>query len=163
MAAGDPARVVGYVLSPLRGQYLAIMEVLEQSVDHLTPAEVRAALAAEGTELPLATVTGRLRALSDTFLAASGRPDSEVERWRELNGPRWRYSATPQGRQMQRLSTQLACDGLVPREIPMDGLSRLQQALAAMHGESPRITKSLLDTIRLDHLAEQHNRPTRRR
>lgn len=48
MAAGDPARVVGYVLSPLRGQYLAIMEVLEQSVDHLTPAEVCAALAAEG-------------------------------------------------------------------------------------------------------------------
>lgn len=135
MAAGDPARVVGYVLSPLRGQYLAIMEVLEQSVDHLTPAEVRAALAAEGTELPLATVTARLRALSDTFLAASGRPDSEVERWHELNGARWRYSATPRGRQMQRLWTQLASDGLVPREIPMDGLSRIQQALAAMHGD----------------------------
>jgi Fe2+ or Zn2+ uptake regulation protein len=78
--------VVGYVLSPLRGQYLAIMEVLEQSVDHLTPAEVRGALVAEGTELSLATVTGLLRALSDTFLAASGRPDSEVERWYELNG-----------------------------------------------------------------------------
>ncbi|MDL5198613.1 DUF2397 family protein [Streptomyces sp. ALI-76-A] len=135
MAAGDPARVVGYVLSPLRGQYLAIMEVLEQSVDHLTPAEVRAALAAEGTELPLATVTTRLRALSDTFLAASGRPDSEVERWHELNGARWRYSATPRGRQMQRLWTQLASDGLVPREIPMDGLSRIQQALAAIHGD----------------------------
>ncbi|MFF7887821.1 DUF2397 family protein [Streptomyces sp. NPDC020794] len=135
MAAGDPARVVGYVLSPLRGQYLAIMDVLERSVDHLTPAEVRAALADEGTELPLATVTARLRALSDTFLAASGRPDSEVERWHELNGARWRYSATPRGRQMQRLWTQLASDGLVPREIPMDGLSRIHQALAALHGD----------------------------
>ncbi|MFE6022885.1 DUF2397 family protein [Streptomyces sp. NPDC056441] len=137
MASGDPARVVGYVLSPLRGQYLAIMDVLEQSVDHLTPAEVRAALSANGTELPLATVTGRLRALSDTFLAASGRPDSEVERWHELNGARWRYSATPRGRQMQRLWSQLASDGLVPREIPMDGLSRIHQALAAMHGDQP--------------------------
>ncbi|MEV7064669.1 hypothetical protein AB0N97_18000 [Streptomyces collinus] len=48
MAAGDPGRVVGYVLSPLRGQYLAIMEVLAQSVDHLPPAEVRAALPQKG-------------------------------------------------------------------------------------------------------------------
>ncbi|MFF3276049.1 DUF2397 family protein [Streptomyces chrestomyceticus] len=134
MAAGDPARVVGYVLSPLRGQYLAIMDVLEQSVDHLTPAEVCAALAAEGKELPLATVTVRLRALCDTFLAASGRPDSDVERWHELNGARWRYSATPRGRQMQRLWRQMASDGLVPREIPMDGLSRIHRTLAAMHG-----------------------------
>ncbi|MER5346466.1 hypothetical protein ABT030_40510 [Streptomyces mirabilis] len=88
VAAGDPARLVGYVLSPLPGQYLAIMDMLERSVDHLSPAEVRAALADEGTELRLATATARLRALSDTFLAASGRPDSEVERWHELNGAR---------------------------------------------------------------------------
>ncbi|MFF9091435.1 hypothetical protein ACF1BE_34795 [Streptomyces sp. NPDC014991] len=80
MAAGDPARVVGYLLSPLRGQYLAIMDVLEQSVDHLTPAEVRAALAVAGMELALTVVTARLRALSDTFLAVSGHPDSHVER-----------------------------------------------------------------------------------
>lgn len=88
MCTVTTTRVVGYVLSPLRGQYLAIMDVLERSVDHLTPAEVRAALADEGTELPLATATARLRALSDTFLAASGRPDSEVERWHELNRAR---------------------------------------------------------------------------
>ncbi|MFE6631675.1 DUF2397 family protein [Streptomyces rochei] len=156
MAAGDPARVVGYVLSPLRGQYLAIMEVLEQSVDHLTPAEVRAALAAKGTELPLSVVTSRVRALSDTFLAASGRPDSQVERWHELNGARWRYSATPRGRQMQRLWTQMASDGLVPREIPMDGLSRIHQALRAMHGEqTPVATLSELAGqvfVEQDHL-----------
>ncbi|GAA4547535.1 hypothetical protein GCM10023097_29570 [Streptomyces collinus] len=40
--------MVGYVLSPLRGQYLAIMEVLEQSVDHLPPAEACAALPQKG-------------------------------------------------------------------------------------------------------------------
>jgi hypothetical protein len=145
MAAGDPARVVGYVLSPLRGQYLAIMEVLEQSVDQLTPAEVRAALAARGTELPLATVTGRLRALVDTFLAASGRPDSQVERWHELSGARWRYTATPRGRQMQRLWTQMASDGMMPREIPVDGLSRIHQALTALQGgQTPEASLSEL-------------------
>lgn len=42
LAAEDPAWVVGYLLSPLRGQYLAVMTVLEQSVDQLTPAEVGA-------------------------------------------------------------------------------------------------------------------------
>ncbi|WTO32885.1 DUF2397 domain-containing protein [Streptomyces achromogenes] len=135
MAAGDPARVVGYLLSPLRGQYLAIMDVLEQSVDHLTPAEVRAALTAAGMELPVTVVTARLRALSDTFLAVSGRPDSDVERWHELNGARWRYSATPRGRLVQRLWAQLASDGLVPREIPIDGLSRIHRALAALNGD----------------------------
>ncbi|MER6334483.1 DUF2397 family protein [Streptomyces sp. NPDC001034] len=135
MAAGDPARVVGYLLSPLRGQYLAIMEVLEQSVDHLTPAQVRVALATAGMELPLTVVTARLRALNDTFLAVSGRPDSDVERWHELNGARWRYSATPRGRLVQRLWAQMASDGLVPREIPMDGLSRIHRALAALNGD----------------------------
>jgi hypothetical protein len=101
-------------------------------------------------------VTSRLRALSDTFLAASGRPDSQVERWHELNGARWRYSATPRGRQMQRLWTQMASDGLVPREIPMDGLSRIHQALRAMHGDhTPVATLSELAGqvfVEQDHL-----------
>ncbi|MER5887800.1 DUF2397 family protein [Streptomyces sp. NPDC001941] len=132
MEAGDPARVVGYVLSPLRAEYVAVMEVLEQAVDQLTPAEVRSALLDHGTDLPLTTVTTRLRTLGETFLAVSGRPDSEVERWHELNGARWRYTATPLGRQMQRWWTQLAGEGLVPREIPLDGLSRIRQALVTM-------------------------------
>ncbi|MBT2526979.1 DUF2397 family protein [Streptomyces sp. ISL-99] len=141
LAAGDPARVVGYLLSPLRGQYLAIMDALEQSVDHLTPGEVRAALAVQGTELPVAVVTVRLRSLSETFLAASGRPDSDIERWHELNGARWRYSATPRGRQVQRLWREMAAEGLVQREIPLDGLSRIHRALAAMHGDQSTDTE----------------------
>lgn len=64
------------------------MDVLGQSVGHLPPAEVRAALAAAGMELPLTVVIARLRALSDTFLAVSRRQDSHVERWHELNGAR---------------------------------------------------------------------------
>ncbi|MFF9091436.1 hypothetical protein ACF1BE_34800 [Streptomyces sp. NPDC014991] len=36
---------------------------------------------------------------------------------------------------MQRLWAQMASDGLVPREIPIDGLSRIHRALAALNGD----------------------------
>ncbi|MEU5117156.1 hypothetical protein AB0G64_37465, partial [Streptomyces longwoodensis] len=36
-----------------------------------------------------------------------------------------------------------------------------QAAITAICDGTERITKTTLDTIRLDHLAEQHNRPTR--
>ncbi|GGT44402.1 DUF2397 family protein [Streptomyces chromofuscus] len=132
LAAEDPSRPFGYLLSPRREQYAGIMAVLERSVDQLTPSEVASALAAEGLDLPLAVVVQRLRALSETFLAASGRPDSDIERWQELNGARWRYSATPRGRQVQRLWAQMVAEGLVQREIPVDGLSRIREVLTGM-------------------------------
>ncbi|MYS09272.1 ATP/GTP-binding protein, partial [Streptomyces sp. SID6041] len=41
-------------------------------------------------------------------------------------------------------------------------LTRLirQAAINAIHDGTERITKTSLDTIRLDHLAETHHRPT---
>lgn len=44
-------------------------------------------------------------------------------------------------------------------------LTRLirQAAITAIHDGTERITKQSLDAIRLDHLAEQHSRPTQRR
>jgi hypothetical protein len=44
-------------------------------------------------------------------------------------------------------------------------LTRLirQAAITAIHDGTERITKTTLDAIHLDHLAEQHNRPTRNR
>ncbi|WP_415923748.1 TniB family NTP-binding protein [Streptomyces scabiei] len=44
-------------------------------------------------------------------------------------------------------------------------LTRLirQAAITAIHDGTERITKTALDAVQLDHLAEQHNRPTRRR
>ncbi|MFD5898666.1 DUF2397 family protein [Streptomyces sp. NPDC060366] len=134
LSGGDPARPFGYVLSPRREQYVAIMGVLERSVDELTPAGVVRALAAQGVVMPLAVVVQRLRALCDTFLAGSGRPDSQIERWKELDGARWRYSATPRGRQVHRLWSQMVAEGVVQREIPLDGLARIHGALSGLAG-----------------------------
>ncbi len=122
----------GYVMSTVREEYAAIMDVLDQAVDHLTPAQISVQLEASGIDLHPGVVAQRLRALRDTFLAVSGQPDNDIERWQELNGARWRYTATAQGRQVQRLWTLLAAEGMVQREIPLDGLARIREALAAL-------------------------------
>ncbi|GHE11922.1 hypothetical protein GCM10010339_73360 [Streptomyces alanosinicus] len=135
LKAQDPTRAFGYVMSTVREEYAAIMDVLDQAVDHLTPAQISVQLAAGGVDLHPVVVAQRLRALRDTFLAVSGQPDNDIERWQELNGARWRYTATAQGRQVQRLWTLLAAEGLVQREIPLDGLARMREALAALQEE----------------------------
>ncbi|MGW3061745.1 DUF2397 family protein [Streptomyces goshikiensis] len=129
LPAGDPARPFGYLLGSRRREYVPIMDVLERSVDPLTPREVTCRLADQGVELPLAVVTQRLRALDQTYLAVSGRPDSDIEHYHELSGARWRYSSTPRGRQVQRLYRQMAAEGTVHREIAVDGLARILDAL----------------------------------
>ncbi|MEV0955039.1 ATP-binding protein [Streptomyces sp. NPDC049951] len=64
--------------------------------------------------------------------------------------------------------------GTLPRYIPylhqrtagrIGSLTRLirQAAITAIHDGTERITKTTLDTIRLDHLAETHHRPRRNR
>ncbi|MET9819851.1 ATP/GTP-binding protein [Streptomyces sp. NPDC006355] len=64
--------------------------------------------------------------------------------------------------------------GTLPRHAPylhqrtagrIGSLTRLirQAAITAIHDGTERITKTTLDAAQLDHLAEQHNRPTRNR
>ncbi|MFG2489393.1 DUF2397 family protein [Streptomyces virginiae] len=153
LRAQDPSRVFGYVVSTVREQYVMIMGVLEQAVDHLTPSEISAQLAERGTDLHPGVVAQRLRALQDTFLAVSGQPDNEIERWQELNGARWRYAATAQGRRVQRLWTLLASEGVVQREIPLDGLARMRDALAGLLGTGvgPEATAKLAGQIFVEH------------
>lgn len=88
--AQDPTRALGYTVSRVRHEYAAVMGVLDQAVDHLTPAEVAVELAARGVALHPGVVAQRLKALQETFLAVSGQPDNEIERWQELSGARWR-------------------------------------------------------------------------
>ncbi|MGY3064575.1 hypothetical protein ACVWZD_008897 [Streptomyces sp. TE3672] len=47
-------------------------------------------------------------------------------------GAWWRYTATAQGRRVQRLWSLLASEGVVQREIPLDGLARIREALTAL-------------------------------
>ncbi|MFD6984416.1 DUF2397 family protein, partial [Streptomyces sp. NPDC059956] len=136
LPAGDPARPFGYLLSSRRCEYVPIMDVLERSVDPLTPREVACQLTEEGVDLPLSVVTVRLRALDDTYLAACGRPDSDIEHYQDLSGARWRYSSTPRGRQVQRLYAQMASEGAIQKEITLDGLKRIRDALDRIGGGS---------------------------
>ncbi|MEU1223065.1 DUF2397 family protein [Streptomyces microflavus] len=153
LGAQDPGRVFGYVVSSVRDQYGAIMDVLEQAVDHLTPAQVSAELAERGVVLQPVVVAQRLRALQETFLAVSGQPDNEIERWQELNGARWRYTATAQGRRVQRLWSLLASEGVVQREIPLDGLARVREALTGLQGAeaSPEVLVKLAGQVFVEH------------
>lgn len=47
--AQDPTRALGYTVSRVRQEYAAIMGVMDQAVDHLTPAEIAVELAARGS------------------------------------------------------------------------------------------------------------------
>src|SRR5215218_989764 len=72
--AQDPTRALGYTVSRVRQEYAAIMGVLDQAVDHLTPTEIVVELAAQGVTLHPGVVAQRLKALQETFLAVSGQP-----------------------------------------------------------------------------------------
>ncbi|MGW3387348.1 DUF2397 family protein [Streptomyces cinereoruber] len=151
--AQDPTRALGYTVSRVRQEHAAIMGVLDQAVDHLTPAEITVELAARGVTLQPGIVAQRLKALQETFLAVSGQPDNEIERWQELNGARWRYTATAHGRQVQRLWSVLSAEGLVQREVALDGLARIRDALTALQGEdvAPQEVAKLAGQVFVEH------------
>ncbi|MFD9047211.1 DUF2397 family protein [Streptomyces zaomyceticus] len=140
-------------MSTVRQEHTAIMGVLDQAVDHLTPSEIAVELAARGVTLHPVVVAQRLRALQDTFLAVWGQPDNEIERWQELNGARWRYTATAHGRQVQRLWSVLSAEGMVQREVALDGLARIRDALTALQGEAvaPQAAAKLAGQVFVEH------------
>ncbi|MEU0309128.1 DUF2397 family protein [Streptomyces cyaneofuscatus] len=151
--AQDPTRALGYTVSRARHEYAAIMGVLDQAVDHLTPAEIAVELAARGATLHPGVVAQRLKKLQETFLAVSGQPDNEIERWQELSGARWRYTATAQGRQVQRLWAVLSAEGVVQREVALDGLARIRDALTALQeeGTAPEEVAKLAGQVFVEH------------
>lgn len=150
--AGDARQVVGYLVRPESGDYIAIMDVLEGSVTDLTVAEVTAALAATGLRMEARLVEVRLDALK-AMGAVSVRSDTTRARhYVEILARNWRYTASPAGRHVQRFYRQVLAGTATVREIPIVSLSRivthLEQLAAALGTGEPAATR--LDTAMLD-------------
>ncbi|OQR59958.1 hypothetical protein B6E66_32520 [Streptomyces maremycinicus] len=121
----DAREVVGYLVRPESGDYIAIMDVLEGSVTDLTVAEVAAALPATGLRMDARLVETRLDALK-LMGAVSVRSDaSNARRYADILARNWRYTASPAGRHVQRFYRQVLAGTPTVREIPIVSLNRI--------------------------------------
>ncbi|MEX2289493.1 MAG: DUF2397 domain-containing protein [Mycobacteriales bacterium] len=131
----DDARLAtAYLLARESDEYIAVMDVLETSVNDLTPGEVAAALTAAGTPIDVKTVEARLESLR-RWIAASARTDtSQILRHADLLARNWRYTATPVGRQVQRFYRNVLAGTPSLREIPLSSLERVVRSLERLAG-----------------------------
>jgi hypothetical protein len=122
--AEDGRRAVTYLVAQESGEYIAVMAVLEASSTDLTPAEVTALLRDRGTSLDQRTVESRLAQLHE-WTAVSARSDaSHVRRVQDLLFRNFRYTATRQGRQVQRFYDTVLAGTTIMREIPLQSLNQ---------------------------------------
>ncbi|MEA4945709.1 MAG: DUF2397 domain-containing protein [Propionicimonas sp.] len=133
--ADDARRAVSYLVAPESTEYIAIMGVLEASSTDLTPPEVASLLRSRGVDLDLRVVEARLTKLHE-WTAVSARSDqSHVRRVQDLLFRNFRYTATRQGRQVQRFYDTVLAGTTVMREIPLQSLNQVVTALEALAGD----------------------------
>lgn len=137
----DARQVVGYLVRPESGDYIAIMDVLEGSVTDLTVVEVAAALSASGFRMDVRVVEARLDALKGMGAVSARSDTSRARRYVEILARNWRYTASPAGRHVQRFYRQVLAGTATVREIPIVSLNRivthLEQLAAALRGTEP--------------------------
>lgn len=128
----DARRAVSYLVAPGSDEYVAIMSVLEGSARDLTPAEVVSALRESGAEPDQAIVETRLSQLRDWGAVSARSDQTHVRRVQDLLLRNFRYTATRQGRQVQRFYETVLSGSPVMREIPMQSLNAVVLALEAL-------------------------------
>lgn len=127
-ALDDARRAVIYLVVQESAQYIAIMDVLESSITDLTPGEVAVRLRAAGMPIDQAVLEARLDKLRE-WSAVSARTDtSKILRHADLLARNWRYTATPEGRQVQRFYRKVLAGTPAVREIPLSSLARVVEA-----------------------------------
>lgn len=108
------------------------MAVLESSASDLTPAQVAAVLRDRGNHIDVHVVEARLEQLR-AWGAASARSDqTHVRRVQDLLRRNFRYTATRQGRQVQRFYETVLAGTPVMREIPLQSLNAVVVALESL-------------------------------
>ncbi|KPC59221.1 DUF2397 family protein [Streptomyces chattanoogensis] len=121
----DARQVVGYLVRPEAGDYIAIMDVLDGSVTDRTVAEIAAALSDTGHRMELRLVETRLDALKSMGAVSVRSDTSHARRYSEILARNWRYTASPAGRHVQRFYRQVLAGTATVREIPIVSLGRI--------------------------------------
>jgi hypothetical protein len=128
----DARQTLNYLLARESADYIALMDVLEQAVTDLTPAEVADGLGAAGYALEGSQVETRLNALHGWGAVSRRTDESRILRHADLLRRNWRYTATPAGRQVHRFYRTVLLGTPVLREIPLPSLARAVDALETL-------------------------------
>lgn len=125
-------KVLSYLLYGEVDEYVAIMDVLESSVNDMRPAEVARALAETGRPLDPVVVESRLDTLRGWGVLHATTDTSRIRRHADLLARNWRYTPTPLGRQVHRFYRTVLVGTPVMREIPLAGLNGVVRSLEAL-------------------------------
>ncbi len=170
---GDPLRVVAHLFSSSRHQYAALMDILDDTADDLTLAQITEGLRARGLDVAEPTVAVWLDRLHRRFEAVRSDPANDFGRLEDMRATRWRYHLTTTGRKVHQFWRRLGEENAGAREIPLTSLRAMVDALgrlvqerlpsqeAAQQVEALFLARDALDQAmeaNADHLADLANR-----
>ena len=131
--------------------YIAIMDVLESSVNDLSPAQIVAAITNAGHVLDLDVIERRLDQLREWGNVHATTNESKVLRVSDILARNWRYSATAVGRRVHRFYRTQLSGTLAPREIPLANLNQVVRALQSIRDNTADDLASAINTVFVNH------------
>jgi uncharacterized protein (TIGR02677 family) len=151
----DNSAAVSYLVAERRGDYVAIMDVLEASIADLTPPELTRELAKAGMALGEDTVEERLDQLRTWGVVHASTDQSKVQRHSDLLARNWRYSPTVAGRHTHRFYNEFLRSAPAAREIPLTALAEVVRSLQVLHawvgGDTSVDTRSAIARVFVQH------------
>jgi len=142
-AVPDDARItLCYLNATESADYIAVMDVLEASINDLSPAQVASALAAAGRYLPADVVENRLESLRDWRAITGTQDTSRILRHSDLLLRNRSYARTQAGRQIHpfypRSPTRCSCPHSTHRRRPSTGSCALTAGSSTLRSKPPR-------------------------
>ena len=148
-AVPDDARItLSYLNATESADYIAVMDVLEASINDLSPAQVTAALAAAGRYLPADVVENRLESLRDWRAITGTQDTSRILRHSDLLLRNRRYALTQAGRQVHRFYRTVLAVTVTLREIPLASLNRIVRTLETIRNGVELAPSEIAEQIR---------------
>ena len=145
----DDARItLSYLNATESADYIAIMDVLEASVNDLSPVQVASALAAAGRYLPADVVESRLESLREWRAITGTQDTSRILRHSDLLLRNRRYALTQAGRQVHRFYRTVLAVTVTLREIPLASLNRIVRSLETIRSNVELPPEAVAEHIR---------------
>jgi uncharacterized protein (TIGR02677 family) len=147
----DERGALAYLVLGEVSDYIAIMDVLESSVNDLSPAQIVAAITNAGHVLDLDVIERRLDQLREWGNVHATTNESKVLRVSDILARNWRYSATAVGRRVHRFYRTQLSGTLAPREIPLANLNQVVRALQSIRDNTADDLASAINTVFVNH------------
>ena len=148
-AVPDDARLtLSYLNAPESADYIAVMDVLEASINDLSPVQVASALATIDRYLPADVVEARLESLRKWGAITGSQDTSRILRHSDLLLRNRRYALTQVGRQVHRFYRTVLAVTVTLREIPLASLNRIVRSLETIRSNVELPADEIAEHIR---------------